>query len=207
MTRACAVVGGALLAAGLAWSYSVRGRGALLPLVVLVLGAALVVASAVAHVRAQRDWDRLVRPEGPAAPLPAPAWWAPVLAAGAGLLAGGPLAGGAAGTWVGVAGAVLALSAVVGLGGDLQRPPAALDRGTVRTARALRAFAGRHGQDGSVEIDGVLQPVGRGTTRVVVVAADGAVGDAVLESERAALAARLAGVRLHETFRQLGGRG
>lgn len=200
MTRTLGALGAALLGLGVLVAYASRGRASVPALALLLLGATLVVAAVLAYVHAQRRGDGLVPTGALVGALPAPAWWAPILAAGTAVAAGGALAGGSSGRWVAAGGALLVAAAVLDLGRRLERAPAAVDRPTVRSARALRRFAVRHGNGGATALEGVLEPVGRGSARLLVVAADGAVGDAVLGSERAALAAAMAGVTLHETF-------
>ncbi|AXI79928.1 hypothetical protein [Peterkaempfera bronchialis] len=66
-----------------------------------------------------------------------------------------------------------------------------------RIAKNISSFAGRHG--GSAE--GVVQYVGRNSTRIVLVGADGAWGDQVAPRyEVAQRAAELAGLKLHDSF-------
>ncbi|MFJ6216570.1 hypothetical protein ACIQGZ_25050 [Streptomyces sp. NPDC092296] len=66
-----------------------------------------------------------------------------------------------------------------------------------RIARSISSFAAKHG--GSA--DGVVQYVGRGSTRIVLVGADGAWGDQVAPRyDIARRAAELAGLTLHDSF-------
>ncbi|NYI07253.1 hypothetical protein [Allostreptomyces psammosilenae] len=66
-----------------------------------------------------------------------------------------------------------------------------------RAARWIAAFAAAHGGGA----DGQAAHIGRGRTRLVLVADDGTWGDQVLPGHAEALrAAELAGVRMHEEF-------
>ena len=71
------------------------------------------------------------------------------------------------------------------------------ERRAKRIAKHIRAFTAAHG--GSA--DGVVEYVGRISTRIVLVGADGAWGDQVAPTLAvAARAAELSGITLHDSF-------
>jgi folate-dependent phosphoribosylglycinamide formyltransferase PurN len=73
----------------------------------------------------------------------------------------------------------------------------ASDRQVKKLAKNIRKFATAHG--GSA--DAVVEHIGRGTTRIVLVGADGAWGDQVAKGYDVALkAVETGGVTLHEEF-------
>jgi hypothetical protein len=121
--------------------------------------------------------------------MPAPAWWAPLLAIGSADLAGGPAVSG----WFGLAGVLILGVSTIAAGRWLAAPARDFDRSTFRAALRLAELAEQSGR----QLVGTVEPIGRGAARVIAVAADGSWRDAVLASPiRARLAAELAGVRL-----------
>jgi hypothetical protein len=197
-----AVLGGLLFAGAVGWGYAVRGHGTHAGVSVLLVLAALACLGATAlFVVAERRPDGLVVPaEWQDAThggrrLPDPAWWAPVGLTGLALVAGGALAS----PVLGIVGVALVAVGIIGLGLALRREDPLLDRRSVVAARRISDFGRRHAVDGDARVEGALEHVGRGVTRVVLVGRDGAFGDVVVGSpERAALVAELAGVELHE---------
>jgi hypothetical protein len=200
-----AVVGAVLLAAGVCWAYAERDQDTSAGVTTaLAVGTLLAAGSLLGAVVVERRSDGLDVPHGTTLPAP---YWGPVLA----LVAVCDLVGGAyASPPVAILGVVLLAIALVGSGLELRRPVQALDRATVVAARRARAFAGEHAAAGSdaVQAEIVVQHLGRGLTRLVVVAADGAFGDVLVRgTERAETAAALSGLpRGDATSRELSGR-
>ena len=202
LAQALAVIGALALAAGVGWAYAERaaalhaGATAL-----LAAGTLAALASVALLVLIERRPGGLLLPEEPPGPLPAPRWDLPVGLTGVWAALGGAYAS----PPLLVVGLLLLAAAVVGAGRALQAEPRALDRTTVRLARRARDFALRHPtappSEGGGVGDAVIEHVGRGVSRLVVVADDGAFGDLVApDTQRAVLAARLAGLRVHEEF-------
>jgi hypothetical protein len=194
-------VGATLLALGVGWAYADRAARFSLPATALLGGGTVLALLAVlGMVAVERRADGLVLAAGER--LPVPHWQVPVALAGLCDLAGG--------LWVSPAlagiGAGLLLVAAVALGLSATRPRPEPDRATVAAARAVLAFARRHrATDGppgvapaAGPVDATLEHLGRGAVRLVVVAADGAYADVVLDSvARAGTVARLATARVH----------
>lgn len=232
-SRVIGVVGVAYLVAGVCVAFSLRhdvGTIRLVPVGLTLFGALLVAGVLVDMVRGESRPNGLQVPEAYALQLaarpelPAPSWWGPAaLTAGSIAVAGAYVSPLMAGFGLGLLLAALAAgvsesarlvrikrarSAAAGEAG-----PAPLDRESVRVARRLQAFARKHAvvaEDGTVDagVDGVLEHVGRYGVKIVLVGADGRVGDQLVRDlPRAQLACELAGVRLEETFsRELTGK-
>lgn len=210
-----AVLGAALLAVGICWAYADRELDlSTAATALLAAGTVLCVGSLNGAVGLERRPDGLDVPDGER--LPSPHWASPLLLVGLCDLAGGlwsslPMA---------VVGVVLAAAGLVALGLEAQRRPVddRLDRRTVVAARRALAFARAHGgvggaaevadEDGAhaVPVQGVVEHVGRGSARLVVVTPDGAYGDVVVRDvEQAQRVAALARIGLQEEFsRELG---
>ena len=167
--------------------------------VLLALGTLLAVAALASWAARERRAGGLQVPEGTA--LPTPAWEPPLLL----VAAVDVVAGAYASLPMLVVGAVLAIVAAVGLG--TRRTPD-LDRTAVVAARRVRAFGARHAVDGDASVEGSVQHVGRGATRLVLVGRDGAFGDTVLRTPEAAeQAAGLSGMTVVDAqARELGDR-
>jgi hypothetical protein len=196
---AAAAVGAALLVAGIVAGFARRDADlSALVTVLLGLGTVLAAGSLVGAVLVERRPDGLTVPAGQR--LPSPHWHGPLVLVGLCDLVGGSYAS----PPLAVVGALLAAAGLVGFGLALQRPPGELDRGTVIAARRLRSFVAEHPAGGEPAV--ALEHLGRGLTRLVVVAPDGAVGDVVVrEAERGAAAAALAGLPSAEpASRELG---
>ncbi len=183
--------------AGLPWAYAARDAAdPTAPVALLAVGTA-----ATLFATALYTWQE-VRPGGLTLPedagrLPAPAWWAPVGVAGLVDLAAGSLVS----VPVAVLGLVLTCVALIELGRRLQREPGELNRATVRAAREIQAFGARHAVGGDASVEGVIEHVARGGTRIVLVGRDGEFGDQFLATpEQAVRAAELAGMTVHEKF-------
>jgi hypothetical protein len=232
-SRVVGVVGVACLVAGVCVAFSLRnddGAIRLVPVALTLLGALLVAGVLVDMVRGESRPNGLQVPEAYALQLaarpglPAPSWWGPAaLTAGSVAVAGAYVSPLLAGLGLGLLLAALAAgvaesarlvrikSARSAAGGEAG--PAPLDRESVRLARRLQSFGRRHavpGEDGTPEegVDAVLEHVGRYGVKIVLVGADGRVGDQLARDlPRAQLACELAGVRLAETFsRELTGK-
>ncbi len=206
--RPLGVAAALLLAAGLGWGYPTRERGALGPLLLLFVGAGCALAACGLWVALERRPGPLRLPAdlpGLAAGsrrLPGPAAWGPLLAAGLAVLAGAALVGSLPLAVLGAVILTLAAGDAARVRADARAGRAPLRR-AVRDARRIRAFLDAHaGADAEASgqgADGQVEPVGRDTVRLVVVAADGWFGDLVTVSvEAAELAAALAGLTLHE---------
>ncbi|MDP9395065.1 MAG: hypothetical protein M3Q27_12845 [Actinomycetota bacterium] len=226
MRRALPVLGivsALLLAAAMVWSYALRADDLHAGLSALLgVGTVVGLAAVLGMVVVERRPDGLAVSDG--ARLPTPEWPWPVLAIGlcdlvAGMYASWPF--GALGVvLVGIATAgfgarLRSRTAVVSAAGDdaadgvpgngstaggshAVASPQVLDRGVVVAARRVRSFAERHG-GADAGFDVGVQHVGRGDTRLVVVAPDGAFGDVVVRgSERARQAAELSGGRVSD---------
>jgi hypothetical protein len=195
LARLLAVAGAVALAVAVCWAYAQRASGTHVGVSgLLAAGTALGLAATGLLVVVETRPGRLILPDDVRA-LPEPAWWAPLGAVGASDVVGGAYAS-APMTAVGVA---LIGGSLVVAGRTLRRPPRVLDRTTVRLARWARAFGDRHARAGDSTLDGILEHVGRGAHRLVLVAGDGRYGDLVApDRARAELAARLAGVTVHE---------
>lgn len=77
------------------------------------------------------------------------------------------------------------------------RAAARAERRAARLAGRINAFAKAHGG----RVDGHLAHIGRGTTRIVLVGADGAWGDLVVPGRAIAQrATELAGIAVHQDF-------
>lgn len=75
------------------------------------------------------------------------------------------------------------------------------DRTVRRLARNLSRFASRHAVNGDASADAVVEYIGRDSTRIVIVGADGQWGDQVArDPETAKKAVEAAGLTLHEEF-------
>lgn len=75
------------------------------------------------------------------------------------------------------------------------------DRQVRRLARNITRFASRHAADGNSGADAVVEYVGRDSTRIVLVGADGQWGDQVARNpEIARKAVEAAGLTLHDEF-------
>ncbi|MEU8132622.1 hypothetical protein [Streptodolium elevatio] len=75
------------------------------------------------------------------------------------------------------------------------------DRQVRRLARNLTRFSSRHAAGGDSTADAVVEYIGRDSTRIVVVGADGQWGDQVArDPETARKAIEAAGLRLHDEF-------
>lgn len=215
--RVIAAVAVPLLVLAVALSYLARnsgGAGPLLAVVVLVLGVGLTAASLLMMVRAEGMLDGLQAPESHAAALaamprlPGPSWWAPATGAAlCVLLSGLFLAPGLAGFGGGLLAACLLVGVARAVTGfqvrraEAAQPeaPAPLDRPTVSVARRIQAFAAEHGS--LDETTAVISHNGRYGARIVLVGADGRLGDQVVPSvARAELACRLAGVTTTDSW-------
>ncbi len=197
IVRLLSAVAALAFTVGLPWAYAARdAENPTVPVALLAVGTlATLLATALYTWREVRP-DGLVLPEG-VDRLPAPAWWAPVGVAGLADLAAGPLVS----LPVAVLGLVLTCVALIELGRRLQRGPGGLDRGVVRAAREIQAFGARHAVGGDASVEGVIEHVARGGTRIVLVGRDGEFGDQFLAMpEQAARAAELAGMTVHEKF-------
>jgi hypothetical protein len=197
-----AAVGAVLLAAGVVWAYLTRESYTHAGVTtVLALGTLLAAGSLLATALVERRADGLELREGESLPAP---YVAPVL----GLVAACDLVGGAyASRPMAVVGVALLATALVGVGLLTRRPTDRIDRGTVVAARRLRAFAEEHrSEHGRAAV--VVEHVGRGLTRLVVVGGDGAFGDVLVrDSTRAERAVQLSGLPTEEaTSRELAGR-
>lgn len=207
-----AVLGAALLAVGICWAYADRGLDlSTTATALLAAGTVLCLGSLNGAVGLERRPDGLDVADGER--LPSPHWASPVLLVGLSDVAGGlwssvPMA---------VVGIVLVAVGLVALGLDTQRQPVddRLDRRTVVAARRALEFARAHGGVGApageegahaVPVQGVVEHLGRGAARLVVVAPDGAYGDVVVRDvEQAHRVAALARIELQEEFsRELG---
>lgn len=197
IVRLLSAVAALAFTVGLPWAYAARdAENPTVPVALLAVGTlATLLATALYTWREVRP-DGLVLPEG-VDRLPAPAWWAPVGVAGLADLAAGPLVS----LPVAVLGLVLTCVALIELGRRLQRGPGGLDRGVVRAAREIQAFGARHAVGGDASVEGVIEHVARGGTRIVLVGRDGEFGDQFLATpEQAVRAAELAGMTVHEKF-------
>ena len=134
-------------------------------------------------------------------------WWPPLLAAG--------LVGLVGGLWISVPvallGGVVLLAAGVGAVRQLlgsPREPGPTDRRTVRAARQILGFGRRHPAPDHTLVSAVVEPIGQGRVRLVLVAPDGTLGDLVVSDEATARAAAgLAGADVEDAFsRELGAR-
>ncbi|MGA4542310.1 hypothetical protein ACPA54_20190 [Uniformispora flossi] len=75
------------------------------------------------------------------------------------------------------------------------------ERQVRRLARNISRFAGRHAVDGNAQADAVVEYVGRDSTRIVLVGADGEWGDQVARNPQIARrAVEAAGLTLHDEF-------
>ncbi|HSA53177.1 MAG TPA: hypothetical protein VLH10_24075 [Yinghuangia sp.] len=75
------------------------------------------------------------------------------------------------------------------------------DRTVRRLARNLSRFASRHAVNGDAKADAVVEYIGRDSTRIVIVGADGQWGDQVArDPQTARQAVEAAGLTLHEEF-------
>lgn len=216
-------IGVAYLVAAIAIAYPLRDdRGAVLwvPVLIALAGAVLVAVVLVLLVRRESRLDDLHLPERFRAQVlrhperHSPSWWAPAAAAAACLaVTGAYVAPLFAGIGLGLLGAALGVGAVELLRQRRARRvvpgepegEAPLDRDTVRLARRVLVFAEERavpGEDGvDASVDAVLEGLGRYGARVVLVGADGRVGDLVVrDMARARLVCELAGARVHETF-------
>jgi hypothetical protein len=221
--RLLTAIGVAYLVAAVAIAYALRdsrGPVLLVPVLLALAGAVLVAVVLVLMVRRETRLDDLLVPgrfRGQLARHPglhAPSWWGPAAAAAACLaVTGAYVAPLLAGVGLGLLGAALGVGAA-----ELQRgrrarvvvegepEEASLDRDTVRLARRVLRFAEERavrGEGGDVDagVDAVLEGVGRYGVKVVLVGADGRVGDLMVrDMPRARLACELAGARVHETF-------
>ncbi|NUU23682.1 MAG: hypothetical protein HOV68_19595 [Streptomycetaceae bacterium] len=80
-------------------------------------------------------------------------------------------------------------------------PAAKTDRTVRRLARNLTRFANRHAVNGDAKADAVVEYIGRDSTRIVIVGADGQWGDQVArDPQTAKQAVAAAGMTLHEEF-------
>lgn len=196
--RVLTVVGLVLVVAALGWS-AIGGAGvpgaAVGALAVLGLGA--LAYDAVVWVLDERQPGGLVLP--PDAPgLPAPAWWAPVGAAGLAVSATGLLAAAPA---LLVLGVVVVVAALAGLARRSRTSPT---RSDVRQARALqRGFSSgpagpappddlAPGPASTAVVQARVHPIGNGVQRLVVEQQGVVRADVVLR--RAAQVAMLAGL-------------
>jgi hypothetical protein len=190
---------------GIGWAFVDRNHSdTTTPALLLLVGVIAAVDATALLVLAER------RPDGlrvGTAVLPAPMWWPPLLAAGLVALVGG--------VWislpVAIVSGVLLVIAATGAVMQVVRPrpePGPGDRRTVRTARQLLGFGRRHAEAGESALSAVVEPLGQNQVRVVLVAADGKLGDLVVSDEATARAAAdLAGVDLQDAFsRELGAR-
>ena len=208
----------ALLVGAVAVAFALRNdEGAVLavPVVLVALGSALVAGVLAAMVRRETRLDDLSVPDrfrsqvARAPGLHAPSWWGPAAAAAACVaVTGAYVSTLIAGIGLGLLGAFLAVGAVeldrgrrarVVVPGEEESPP--LDRDAVRLARRVLAFGRERSTGDDATVDAVLEGVGRYGVKVVLVGADGRVGDLVVRDlPRARLACDLAGARVHETF-------
>jgi hypothetical protein len=195
-----AAVGAVLLVVGACVAFAVRREDTSGGVTTLLVAGSVLTAGALAlWVRDERHAGGLLVPEGSA--LPVPHWETPLLVVAAVDLVAGALAS----RPMIVLGAVLAAAAAVRLG---TRRRTTLDRTAVVAARRVQAFGSRHAVDGEATVEGSVQHVGRGATRLVLVGRDGTFGDTVLRSSAAAEeAARLSGMTvLDAQARELGDR-
>lgn len=206
-----------LLVASVVLSYLARNStGGPVAFAGAVLGVGLVLTGVSLRlmVEAEGRLDGLVVPDSHAAVLastarlPAPSWWgAASAAAGVVLLCGLFLSAALAGFGAGLLVCALLAGVVRAVAGyQLRRAeqadphaPAPLDRPTVSAARRIQAFADEHGD--LALATAVIAYHGRYGARVVLVGADGRIGDQVLASQaRAQLACALAGVATADSW-------
>lgn len=191
-----ALGGAALLVLGIVVGYRNRDAGTDPAATILgVLGAVVALASAGLALVQER------RPRGlhlPPAPhphhqhLPDYDWWAPVGLTGLAMSAVGALAS----PWLGVVGGLVVLGAFIGLIWMLRTRHGVLDRRCVLGARRIADFAERHTQGGDATVKAGVEHVSRGRWRIVLVAADGTIGDVLARSkERTAMMIHLAGAQ------------
>jgi hypothetical protein len=222
-------VGVAYLVAAVAIAFGLRDdTGAVLwvPVLLALAGVVLVAVVLARMVRRESRLDDLRVPDRyrdqvrrqPG--LHSPSWWGPAAAAAACVAVTGayvaPFLGGV-GTGLflaalGVGAAELLRDQRARVVGPDEPGEARLDRDAVRLARRVLQFAEERavrGPDGvDAGVDAVLEGVGRYGVKVVLVGADGRVGDLLVrDMPRAQLVCELAGARVHETFsRELSGR-
>jgi hypothetical protein len=193
------------LLVGVGWAFVDRASSdTTTPALLLVVGVIAAVDATALLVLAERRPDGL---RAGSALLPAPMWWPPLLAAGlVGLVGGG---------WISLPVAILSgVVLLVALVGGVQqllttRPePGPGDRRTVRAARQVLGFGHRHAVPGHSAMSAVVEPIGQGRVRLVLVASDGTLGDLVVSDEATArAAAALAGADVEDAFsRELGAR-
>jgi hypothetical protein len=195
----------ATLLVGIGWAFVSRNSNdSTTPALLLVIGVVAAVDATAFLVLAERDPDGL---RVGAARLPAPMWWPPLLAAG--------LVGLVGGLWISVPvamlGGVVLLAAGVGAVRQLldsPHEPGPTDRRTVRAARQILGFGHRHTASDHSLVSTVVEPIGQGRVRLVLVAADGTLGDLVVSDEATArAAAALARADVEDAFsRELGAR-
>lgn len=184
------------------------------PVLLVLLGDTCTVAALVTMVLAETRLDGLTLPErleGAVAGrlgLPAPAWWAPLAAAGlVTMVVGGYVSAIILGLGLGLLGVAIVagiIDTVTLLAVKRRRAvtdPAPLDRSTVRTARRIQAFARQHAAGESTAADAVVEHLGRYGAKVALVGADGWFSELVVHDvPRAELACELAGITVHAAF-------
>jgi hypothetical protein len=197
--RSSAIAGIVLFLLGTVLAYANRNGNRLPATVVLVLATLCVLGATALYTRMECRPGGLIIPEqlhevtAKGTRLPEPAWWAPVGAAGLIDMTVGALAG----SGVVVMGALLVGAATTGVAFLFRRTPGSLDRRTVQLARWIRAFGAAHAKDGDATIEGQVLYVGRNTSRVVFLGADGHFGDLTAPSyRRAKFAATLSGMTI-----------
>lgn len=199
-----------LLLVGLVLAYGQRDAASpVAAVLVLVTGTAFGLAAAAWGVVRSRAPHGLALPADGDASWPVSPWWWLVGATGVIDLLAGPLVSGA----LGLVGLVLLAAALLGLGLDLRRPEALLDRGVVRAARRLHTVldggsrpgpwavadpaprADRPEDAASPAVAAAVAPLGAFGARVTVFDRRGRLVDVVLpDVERAELAVRVAGL-------------
>ena len=204
LARVLAGLAIAALLIGIGWAFVRRAsEDTTTAALLLLIGLVAAVDGVALFVLAER------RPDGlrAGALLPAPMWWPPLFAAG--------LVGLVGGLWISVPVAVLSgvvlLGAGVGAARQLlgsPREPGPTDRRTVRAARQILGFCRRHPAPDHTLVSAVVEPIGQGRVRLVLVAPDGTLGDLVVSDEATARAAAgLAGADVEDAFsRELGAR-
>ena len=204
LARVLAGLAIAALLVGIGWAFVRRAsEDTTTAALLLLIGLVAAVDGVALFVLAER------RPDGlrAGALLPAPMWWPPLFAAG--------LVGLVGGLWISVPvallGGVVLLAAGVGAVRQLlgsPREPGPTDRRTVRARAADPRVRSSASRAGSTLVSAVVEPIGQGRVRLVLVAPDGTLGDLVVSDEATARAAAgLAGADVEDAFsRELGAR-
>lgn len=177
---ACA--GGLVLALALVAGYQHRAAGTDAAATWLgFIGLALCLGSAGLALVQERHPRGLQLPAAPHrhhAHLPDYDWWAPVGLTGLVAVAVGWLAS----PWLAVIGGLLVLAAFIGMVWMARTKHGVLDRRCVLGARRIVDFGRRHAAGGDTSVQAAVEHISRGRWRVVLVAADGQLGDVVARS-------------------------